>query len=123
MSGASYGAPPQQKMSNLFDSIDTSGSGSITQSQFEQAFQTMNPPKVAQQAGADAIWAKLDPNGSGSVSKQDFVSGMTAQMSQMHQHSHHHGGASSVAPSHTVGSSLNALNNLGPSGTNVNTSA
>jgi hypothetical protein len=40
VSGASFGAPPQQKMSNLFDSIDTSGSGSITQSQFEQAFQT-----------------------------------------------------------------------------------
>jgi hypothetical protein len=46
ISGASNGAPPQQKMSNLFDSIDTSGSGTITQSQFEQAFQTKNPPAV-----------------------------------------------------------------------------
>jgi hypothetical protein len=36
----SYGVPPQQKMSTLFDSIDTSGSGSITQAQFQQAFQT-----------------------------------------------------------------------------------
>ena len=63
VSGASYGAPPQQKMSNLFDSIDTSGSGSITQSQFEQAFQTKNPPAVFQQQGAAAIFAALDPNG------------------------------------------------------------
>ena len=123
MSGASMRMPPSQKMTNLFNSIDTSGSGTITKAQFEQAFQTMSPPKVAQQTGADAIWAKLDPNGSGSVTKQNFVSDMTAQMSQMRQHSHHHGGGSPVAPSQTVGSSLNALNNLGPSGTNVNTTA
>ena len=56
VSGASSGAPPQQKMSSLFDSIDTSGSGSITQSQFEQAFQTKNPPAVFQQQGAGAIF-------------------------------------------------------------------
>ena len=55
VSGASTGAPPQQKMSNLFNSIDTSGSGNITQSQFEQAFQTKNPPAAFQQQGAAAI--------------------------------------------------------------------
>ena len=63
VSGASYGAPPQQKMSNLFGSIDTGGSGSITQSQFDQAFQTKNPPAVFQKQGADAIFASLDPTG------------------------------------------------------------
>jgi hypothetical protein len=62
VSGASTGAPPQQKMSNLFDSIDTSGSGSINQSQFEQAFQTKNPPAVFENQGAQAIFAALDPN-------------------------------------------------------------
>lgn len=80
VSGASYGAPPQQKMSNLFDSIDATGSGSITQAQFEQAFQTQNPPAVFQQQGADAIFAALDPSGTGSVSKQDFVSTMSKLM-------------------------------------------
>ena len=83
VSGASTGAPPQQKMSNLFDSIDTSGSGSITQSQFEQAFQTKNPPAVFQNQGAQAIFASLDPNGTGSVSKQDFVSTMSGLMASL----------------------------------------
>ena len=83
VSGASYGGPPRQKMSNLFDSIDTSGSGSITQSQFSQAFQTKNPPAVFQKQGADAIWSSLDPSGSGSVSKQDFVSTMSQLMASL----------------------------------------
>jgi hypothetical protein len=81
----------------------------------------MNPPKGVQAAGADAIWAKLDPNGTGSVSKQDFVSGMTAQMSALRQHHHHGGsasGAQSQSPAQTVAGSLSALNGLG---TNVDT--
>jgi Ca2+-binding EF-hand superfamily protein len=83
VSGASSSGPPQQKMSSLFDSIDSSGSGSITQSQFDQAFQTKNPPAVFQQQGADATFAALDPNGTGSVSKQDFVSGMSTLMASL----------------------------------------
>jgi hypothetical protein len=83
VSGASSSGPPQQKMTSLFDSIDTSGSGSITQSQFDQAFQTKNPPGVFQKQGADAIFASLDPNGTGSVSKQDFVSGMSKLMASL----------------------------------------
>ncbi|KAB7739142.1 hypothetical protein F2P47_14125 [Parvibaculum sedimenti] len=79
-SRASAKMPPQQKMSNLFDSIDTSGSGSIDQSQFDTAFQTNNPPSVFQKQGADAIWSQLDPSGSGSVSKSDFVSTMKQLM-------------------------------------------
>lgn len=78
VSGASTGAPPQQKMSNLFDSIDTSGSSSITQSQFEPA--SKQPLAVSQNQGAQAIFASLDPSGTGSVSKQDFVSTMSGLM-------------------------------------------
>jgi hypothetical protein len=112
MSGASYSAPPQQKMSNL---IDTSGSGSITQAQFNQAFQTNNPPAVFQQQGAAAIFSALDPSGSGSVSKQDFVSGMSSLMVSLR-----------AAPATTAGSSATgslaastqSLNQLGaPSST------
>ncbi len=114
-SGASMRTSPSQKMTALFDKIDTSGSGTITKAQFEQAFQTMNPPKAFQQAGADAIWAKLDPNGTGSVSEQDFVSGMTAQMSQLRHGHHHHADStqSAPAPASTISSSLDALNSLG----------
>ncbi len=111
MSGASYGAPPQQKMSNLFNSIDTSGSGSITQSQFEQAFQTKNPPAVFQQQGAAAVFAALDPNGTGSVSKQDFVSTMSGLMASLRADS---SGSSTSPPANSLTTSLQALNQIDP---------
>jgi hypothetical protein len=47
MSGASSRMPASTKMSSLFDQIDASGSGSITQSQFDQAFQTLRRRLVA----------------------------------------------------------------------------
>jgi hypothetical protein len=92
-SGASAPMSPNQKMSDLFDQIDTTGSGTISQSQFDQAFQSMNPPAPFQAAGADAVWSKLDPTGSGTVSKQDFVKDMTEMMKQL-RGAHHHGGHS-----------------------------
>ena len=118
-SGASMPKSPTQKMDNLFQKIDTSGSGSITKAQFEQAFQTMNPSKGFQQAGADAVWAKLDPNGTGSVSKQDFVGGMTSMMSGFR---HHHGGgaSSTTSAAQTVTTSTSSLSSLG---SNIDTTA
>jgi hypothetical protein len=111
VSGASFGAPPQQKMSNLFDSIDTGGSGSITQPQFEQAFQTKNPPAVFQNQGADAIFASLDPTGTGSVSKQDFVSTMSQLMASLRADSPAQSGSQ---PANTLTASLQALNQINP---------
>jgi EF hand domain-containing protein len=111
VSGASSGAPPQQKMSNLFDSIDTSDSGSITQAQFEQAFQTQNPPAVFQQQGASALFATLDPNGNGSVSKQDFVSTMSGLMASLRAGN---SGQSTSQPTDALTVSLQALNQLDP---------
>lgn len=97
-SGASAPMSPTQKMSNLFDQIDASGSGSISQSQFAQAFQAMDPPASFQAAGADAVWSKLDPTGSGTVSKEDFVTGMTAMMKQLRTaHHRHHSAAGAQA--------------------------
>ena len=66
--GASMSMPPQQKMSQLYSKIDTTNSGSVSQSQFNQAFQTMSPPAKIQAMGASQVWSKLDPNGIGSVS-------------------------------------------------------
>jgi hypothetical protein len=111
VSGASSGAPPQQKMSNLFDSIDTSGSGSITQAQFDQAFQTKNPPAVFQKQGADAIFASLDPAGTGSVSKQDFVSTMSGLMASLRAGSPTQSGSQSAD---TLTASLQSLNQIDP---------
>ncbi len=103
---------PSQKMANLFQQIDTTGSGSITKAQFEQAFQTMNLPPALKTQGADAIFAKLDPNGTGSVSKQGFVKGMTSIMSQARAH-HHHGGHTHAShgssPAQTIAASIQSL--------------
>jgi hypothetical protein len=111
VSGASSSGPPQQKMSDLFDSIDTSGSGSITQAQFDQAFQTKNPPAVFQQQGADAIFASLDPSGSGSVSKQDFVATMSKLMASLRADN---AGPSGSQPSASLAASVQSLNQIDP---------
>ena len=108
VSGASTSAPPQQKMTNLFNSIDTARSGTITQPQFQQAFQTKNPPAVFQKQGADAIWAALDPSGSGTVSKQDFVSTMSKLMVSLRAEGTSPGGSASLS------SSLQSLNQIDP---------
>ena len=111
VSGASSSGPPQQKMSSLFDAIDTSGSGSITQSQFDQAFQSKNPPSVFQKQGADAIFAALDPNGTGSVSKQDFVAVMSKLMASLRAGNTGQSGSQSQD---SLAASLQALNQIDP---------
>lgn len=115
MSGASAPMSPDQRMSNLFSQIDTSGSGTITEAQFDKAFQSMRPPGSVKAAGADAIWKQLDPNGAGSVSKQDFVSGMTSAMKQLRGAHHHHGGSSS-AGALQVSQSTSSLDAIGGAG-------
>jgi Ca2+-binding EF-hand superfamily protein len=112
ISGASSSGPPQQKMSSLFDSIDTSGSVSITQAQFDQAFQTKNPPGVFQKQGADALFALLDPNGTGSVSKQDFVSTMSKLMASLR--ADHAGQSGSQSSQSSLAASLQTLNQIDP---------
>ena len=79
-SSASAKMAPQQKMSNLFDAIDTSNSGSITQSQFTNAFNTMSPPSVFKAQGAASVWSQLSPSGGDSVSKSDFINTMKQLM-------------------------------------------
>ena len=118
VSGASMRMPPSQKMANLFQQIDTSGSGTISKAQFEQAFQRLNPPPAIKAMGADAVFSKLDPNGAGSVLKQDFVNGMKSMVTHGH---HQRDGANAVqgsasqgaAITQTLANSLNALNAVG----------
>ncbi len=116
--GASMRTPPAQKMANLFDKIDTSGSGTISQDQFNQAFQSMNPPKDFKNAGSDQLWSQLDPNNTGSVSKQDFVNTMTQLRAQMHGKHHHHAASSAdtstqQTPAQTASQSVSSLSELG----------
>lgn len=76
--GSKPAVSPQQKIANLFQQIDTAGSGHITKAQFVQAFDKVAMPPAVKAAGAEAAFSKLDPTGSGSVSKQDFIKGMEA---------------------------------------------
>ncbi len=126
MSGASMRMPPQQKMSNLFQQIDTAGTGNISKAQFAQAFNGMNTPAAFKSIGMDAAFSKLDPSGSGSVSKQDFITGMKSMMTHGNRH-HRNEAAHQTAASST--SSLNALGSTSSAvsgsviGTNVSTKA
>jgi hypothetical protein len=79
----------------------------------DQAFQDFNPPAVFQQQGSSAIFAALDPNGTGSVSKQDFVSGMSQLMVSLRAEGGS-SGASGPSPSQTLASSIQSLNSIDP---------
>ena len=72
----------QQKIANLFQQIDTAGTGRISKAQFEQAFTKINPPAAVKAMGVEAAFSKLDPSGTGSVTKQDFIKGMESLMAQ-----------------------------------------
>lgn len=123
MTGASMHMPPAQKMFDLFSQIDTSNSGIITKAQFELAFNTLNPPAGFKSMGADAVFARLDPNNSGSVSKRDFKNGMLQIMAQIRQQRHESAAqAIAPAPAQTIDASLNELNQL-VIGSNINTTA
>lgn len=110
MSGASSRMAPQQKMSNLFQSIDTTGSGSISKAQFMQAYNSVNTPAAFKAIGAEAAYAKLDPTGSGKVSKQDFITGMKSMMTFGHRRHE-----TAATPPQTLTNSTAALNGLGGS--------
>jgi Ca2+-binding EF-hand superfamily protein len=60
---------PDQLAQSLFSQIDTSGTGSITKTELEDA--VTKAGGTAQ--GADALYAQLDPNNTGSVNEQQFA--------------------------------------------------
>ncbi|MBF0282665.1 MAG: EF-hand domain-containing protein [Zetaproteobacteria bacterium] len=115
-SGASMKMPPNKKMGELFQKIDLLGQGTINQDQFQQAFQTMNPPRNFQQAGADNIWAQLDPNNSGQVAKDDFVSQMVNLMSSLRQQSQ----GTPANAAQTTADAMKTLTDLGGAGSLLN---
>jgi Ca2+-binding EF-hand superfamily protein len=113
MTGASMRSSPSQKMSNLFSQIDTSNSGTISKSQFTQAFSALNPPSGFKSMGADAVFSKLDSNNNGSVTKQEFVSGMTQMMSEVRQQKHAaYVQQAATTPAQTIDASLNGMSQL-----------
>jgi Ca2+-binding EF-hand superfamily protein len=68
------GYNPYSIQQSLFNEIDTSGIGSITKSELEQAVTTAGGTTTA----ADALYATLDPNNTGSVTAQQFAQNLPA---------------------------------------------
>jgi hypothetical protein len=86
-SGASPTVSAQQKISNLFPADRfKSGTGRITKAQFEQAFSKLNLPASVKGIGLEAAFSKLDPSGTGVVSKKDFIQGMQSMMASKNSH-------------------------------------
>ncbi len=120
VSGASGSGGATKKMTTLFDQIDNSGTGSISKSQLEQAFQTQNPPAAFKALGSDKLFQKLDPQGTGSVSKQSFVSTM-AQLSESFRQAASSGTSSTGATLNGASQSLhNATSSTDGVGRNIN---
>jgi Ca2+-binding EF-hand superfamily protein len=67
--GGGPGNSPIQIAQNIFAQIDSNGDGAISQSEIEKAVTAAG----GSAAGADALYAKLDPNSTGSVSQQQFI--------------------------------------------------
>lgn len=126
---ASKPASPEQRLANMFQQIDTAGKGSITRAQFQQAFNKLNPPEAVKAMGADVAFGRLDPKGTGSVSKQDFVKGMEALMAQAKTQSVSAQAAPAPAPASTPAPAPTAPANMpvpganGPIGNTINISA
>ena len=93
------GAPDDvsaDKAGSLFDKLDSEGSGALSQSDLATAFQqmaaSMQAGMIQAQAGAmggggeraDAseLFAKLDSDGDGSVSREEFVAGRPDEVSE-----------------------------------------
>ena len=62
------GHNPYAIRQNLFNMIDANSDGSITKTEVEKAVTTAGGNIQA----ADALYAKLDPNNTGSVAEQEF---------------------------------------------------
>jgi len=76
ISGAGKKMGANNIIAQMFQSMDSSGAGSISKSQFQSAFDSLNLPSKVKSLGADAIFNRLDPTGTGNVGRQDFITGI-----------------------------------------------
>lgn len=108
-------SPLTQIEQKLFSQVDSNNDGSITKSDLEAAVTKDGGTAKA----ADALFAKLDPNGTGSVDAQQFQKGVTHLARHAGRHGHEDGGNSAQ-------DALQALldpSAQGASGTAANTSS
>lgn len=83
MTGASARQPLSQQYSSIFSQLTTPGSGVVTRDQFTQAFSSLKAPASFQSMGANAVFSALDPNNTGTVSRQAFIQGLKQLSTQV----------------------------------------
>ncbi len=71
-----------QKLNNLYQQIDTTGKGQITKVQFEQSFNKLSLPASVKDMGQEGVLKKLDPNGTGVITKPEFIQRMAPLINQ-----------------------------------------
>lgn len=107
----SFDAITQQLMSAL----DTNKSGSIDKTEFSQAAQALSN-NSANSSKVDAAFTKVDQNGDGQISSDEFLSAMkqaaTAQTQKHHHHRSAENTANSSAPSNQSNDSVSSLSDM-----------
>lgn len=73
-SGASGGQPSPTSLGTLFDKT-TGGQNAMSKDQFHSLFSSGNTPSSFQGQGP-GLYASLDPNNTGQISRQSFVTGL-----------------------------------------------
>jgi hypothetical protein len=92
---------PAQLAQKLFQQLDTSGQGYLSKSDLQAALDKVTLSKeglaassasAASDTGssADALMAKLDSNGDGKISEQEFTDALSSAAQQMRGHGGHH---------------------------------
>lgn len=99
----SFDAIAQQLMSAL----DTNKSGSIDKTEFSQAAQALSN-NSANSSKVDAAFAKVDQNGDGQISSDEFLSAMKQAATAQTQKHHHHRSAENTANSSAQSNQSNA---------------
>ena len=131
ISGSSISATHQRpKPEDIFEKMDTDGSGGVSKEEFESAFvqisqkggkaadgaTTTDDSTSALKSKADAIYAKMETDGDGSLSASEF---QTAAKAQEAQHAERgHGGHRGTGGAGASGPSSSAQKAYDPADTN-----
>ncbi len=96
-----------QQMASALDQNSSTDSTDMTQSEYDQAVASLNL-SVQQQAAAQALFAQLDTNNTGQVSKDQLSAALTNLLSGGAQGAHHAHGAGATDDSQDDPNTLSA---------------
>lgn len=94
----------------LMSALDTNGSGAIDKTEFSQAAQALSR-NTANADSVDAAFSKVDQNGDGQISSDEFLSAMkqASVQAQKHHHGHHRSATNASETTSNQSSPLNEM--------------